>query len=227
MDGWEAPWDGKLFAYKGNVINGTLSIISFPTDAFNVTEAAWLYSVPQINELLAQDEHLQLLAPPPNDAVHIDELMTRWVMYLPAKYMTLFLDSCRYMICEAWQRLIIPMLEQNQELVICKELVNWMWIAITTARGAGDAPPRHWVILEYNNWWYYCASHRWRSPSTSRKFCYDRLALKGERESNWKGAILQLAKVVAANMRDTQETRLVQDEENERKSYHHSIGWPC
>ena len=77
MDGQETPWDVKLFAYKGDVINGTLSIITFPMDAFNMTEVAQIYSIPQINELLAQDTHLQLLAPLLNNATNIEELMTR------------------------------------------------------------------------------------------------------------------------------------------------------
>jgi hypothetical protein len=53
LDGASTPWDNKSFAFKGEAIQGLISVVQFPTDAFDEVEA---YVRPLAHMLEHQDE---------------------------------------------------------------------------------------------------------------------------------------------------------------------------
>ncbi len=49
-------------------------------------------------------------------------------MYLPSKYVNLFLDTRGYTFKQVWQ-VLLPLMAQNNDLVTCRGLVNWLQVA--------------------------------------------------------------------------------------------------
>ena len=137
MDGWETLWDNEMYAYKGDVMNGMMSIVVFPQYPFVVMNPALVLTEQRITELFTAEEDTKLLALVMPNPEHTKMVMTRRLMYLPVKYVTLFLQLQAYLVQEAWLQLI-PSLEQDQNLVNCCNLVDWMRVALTTTLTQDD-----------------------------------------------------------------------------------------
>jgi len=63
-------------------------------------------------------------------AANAEEIETRPLMYLPAVYVPLFLNSSGYTARQAWERLY-PAIVQRQEEITCRPLLQWLQAAST------------------------------------------------------------------------------------------------
>ena len=73
----------------------------------------------------------------------MEMIQTRNLMYVPAKYTPLFLNSRGESPCVAWDTLM-PLLTQDNCLVDCQVLLNWLQVSLTlvapTANAANQPP---------------------------------------------------------------------------------------
>jgi hypothetical protein len=129
LDGNITPWDNNLYAFLGEVNHGIATIVNFPTTAFNVLERVPARTTENILQLLPNAVNGHELLPPiaPND-VQVTETTTRYLMYLPARYVPLLLDSRGYTIKQTWD-LLYPALVTNQDLLNCESLIYWFRVA--------------------------------------------------------------------------------------------------
>jgi hypothetical protein len=99
VDGHITLWDNNLYAFLGEVTQGVASIITFPTTAFNLVERVPARTTENILQNLASIINGHDALPPvaQNEAQAI-ETTTRFLMYLPPRYMPLLLDSRGYTI---------------------------------------------------------------------------------------------------------------------------------
>ena len=65
----------------------------FPADPFITMTPMVAYTTQHISELLAQDNAIQFFPSLAADAKHTEQVTMQCMMYLPAKYGALFLDS--------------------------------------------------------------------------------------------------------------------------------------
>ena len=101
----------------------------FPADPFITMTPMVAYTTQHISELLAQDNAIQFFPSLAADAKHTEQVTMQCMMYLPAKYGTLFLDSRWYTAWLAGERLI-PALQQDKNLENYYVLVDWMQVAV-------------------------------------------------------------------------------------------------
>jgi hypothetical protein len=125
LDGHTTPWDNNLYAFLGEVTQGMATTVVFPTTAFNEIEHIRARSAESILQSLDAINGTEGFPPvPPNDPTTVD-VSTRYLMYLPARYVPLLLDSSGYTIKQVWE-ILYPALLQNQDLPDCTALLNWL-----------------------------------------------------------------------------------------------------
>jgi hypothetical protein len=109
----------------GEVTQGMATTVAFPTTAFNEIENVCIRSADYILQNLGAIHGTEGFPPvPPNDPL-TEEVSTRYLMYLPAKYVSLLLDASGYTIKQVWETLY-PALIQNQDLPSCNALLTWL-----------------------------------------------------------------------------------------------------
>jgi len=121
MDGTLIPWDNQLFTYMGDVLSGMISIVILPDEPFMVRAPMTICMAQHISELLTADEGVHFFPPLAVDAEQT-QVVTCCMMYPPAKYETLFLDSRGY---HTWSlEHLVPTLQQDQNMENCRVLVE-------------------------------------------------------------------------------------------------------
>jgi hypothetical protein len=124
LDGQVSPLDGRSFAFLGEVTQGFVSTVSLPDDSFrmihNVRSKTSDYIISHLDEITPLG-----IPPPPQDDPDMTLVSTRALMYLPARYVMLFLNPAGYTIRQAWE-LLYPALADANDLVNCRPLVNWL-----------------------------------------------------------------------------------------------------
>lgn len=99
LDGDITPWNNNLYAFLGELHQGFATIVNFPSTAFSLLERVPTRTTENILQNLPNVINGHDVPPPlpPNDA-QVVETTTRYLMYLPAWYVPLLLDSRGYMI---------------------------------------------------------------------------------------------------------------------------------
>ncbi len=124
MDGQTSPWDGNSYAFLGEITQGVVTTVNFPNNSFN----------PVMNIRSKSSDyivtHLDLIGNKGLPAVLADEpdaelVSTRRVMYLPARYVPLFLNPAGYTLRQSWD-LLYPAIVTNNDLVVCSSLLKWL-----------------------------------------------------------------------------------------------------
>jgi len=137
LDGVATPWDGKGFAFLGEVTQTTVTTVDFPANAFraimNTRAKTSDYIVTHLDELGPRG-----LVPP--DAADQDSNLvnTRMIMYLPARYAALLLNPAGYSLKETWDILYPAIIDAN-DLVNCQTLIDWLRVATTGTELANNA----------------------------------------------------------------------------------------
>ena len=119
LDGVQTQWDNRIFAYRGDIMFNTMSIVEFPEDAFETTPPVQIWNVARLTEEFAANRELELVWPQDGDNDRTREVATRKVMYTPARYARLFLSERGYSPREVWNTLI-PVLEQDGNLKLAE-----------------------------------------------------------------------------------------------------------
>ncbi len=140
-------WDDKCFAIKGDVVQGMVSVVNFPNDAFDIIEVR----VKSLEYMLENLEELQVMPLFPAALDNEDEtemVRTRNFMFLPAAYASLLLRSTGYTALEVWE-VLYPAMEQRQDLEICLPLLQWLQVASssTVRANAQVGDPENVVTL--------------------------------------------------------------------------------
>ena len=111
-------------------------IVQFVTTAFEITAEVPVLTIQATTGELARQPAIALLGPHAPGAANVEAVRTRNMMYLPARYASVFLNASGITPRAAWETLI-PMITQDGRLGQCSELVNWLRVALTIM----PAPP--------------------------------------------------------------------------------------
>ena len=132
LDGRITPWDGKVFAFVGDVSHNTATTVQLPDNAFrafiNVRVKTTDYMVTHLDELTDLGFPVVQGNDPESEVVS-----TRQMMYLPARYVPLLLDSAGYSIRDVWE-ILYPALVNDGNLASCATLVKWLRVASTRSQ---------------------------------------------------------------------------------------------
>jgi hypothetical protein len=127
LDGTPSRWDNQSFAFVGDLVQGLVTTMHFPPDAFEERTALTRTTDFFLQNLDALQPILPVILANPADAT-IQEVTTRKFIPLPAVYVPLFLSANGYNIRQVWD-ILIPALTQRQELDVCQPIINWLRIA--------------------------------------------------------------------------------------------------
>jgi hypothetical protein len=122
LDGQMSPWDGNTYAFLGEITQGVVTTVNFPNTSFNpvmnMRSKTSDYIVTHLDAI--GDKGL----PPATAKEPEAELVsTRRVIYLPARYVPLFLNPAGYTLRQTWE-LLYPALVTNNDLARCGALLK-------------------------------------------------------------------------------------------------------
>jgi hypothetical protein len=121
--------DGKNFAFLGELTRRFVSTIILPETVFhmvaNINAKSSDYIVINLDEL--QDDGMAPVEANDPDATAVSPLK---ILYLPARYIHLFLNPSDYTLRWTWESLY-PALVDNNNLNCCGPLLNWLWVIST------------------------------------------------------------------------------------------------
>jgi hypothetical protein len=129
LDGRTTTWDGMPFAFLGEAIQGHVTMVTLPDTVFSTVTGrvnSTDYFVTHLDELTAHG-----MPPPAIDDQDATAITTRMIMYLPARYVPLFLSPAGYTIRQAWE-VLYPALANANDVVTCAPLLKWLKIASTS-----------------------------------------------------------------------------------------------
>ena len=132
--GQPTPWDNQLFAFVGDVVEGAITTVIFPPDAFEFHRVGGTsQNVPgtlaRARELLEAEPDLPFIAPLADGEANIRQVRTRRYVPLPHKFVRYFLDR-RPTAREGFIDLSLQ-LEALGNPNECGELVDWLLCSIT------------------------------------------------------------------------------------------------
>jgi hypothetical protein len=129
LDGRITPWDNQCYAFLGDVTQDIATTVVFPTTAFATTANTLVYLEDHIqNNIQALNGIDVFPALTANQIANATMVTTCFLMYLPSRYATLFLNSRGYTIKHIWQTLM-PLLLQNNDVADCRGLINWLRVS--------------------------------------------------------------------------------------------------
>jgi hypothetical protein len=128
LDGTTSPWDGSIFAFLGDLVQGVITTIQLPALMFRFVPNTRTHAAEHIAT------HLDDLGPQglpeiePDAGGEFEVVNTRTLVYLPARYVPLFLDPSGYTLRQVWESLYPAMLDAN-DLQACSTLLKWLRVA--------------------------------------------------------------------------------------------------
>ena len=128
LDGTTSPWDGLTFAFLGDLVQGVVTTIQLPTLMFplvpNTRTRSAEHIVTNLDDLGPQG--LPEIAP--DNGGEFEAVNTRTLVYLPARYVPLFLDPSGYTLRQVWE-VLYPAIINANELQACSTLLKWLRVA--------------------------------------------------------------------------------------------------
>ncbi len=128
LDGQTTRWDNWSFAFLGELVQGQITNILLPNSIFDevtIWARPQAYILAHLEDLTEEEPFFPALQAHQDDA---EEIETRYLMYLPAVYVRLLLNSSGYTPRQVWERLY-PAIAQRQEIADCRPLLNWLQAA--------------------------------------------------------------------------------------------------
>jgi hypothetical protein len=124
LEGDITGWDNLCFAFLGELVQGEITNVLFPEDAFT-TATLRVPSIEYIQQHLEDLMDAPYFPPMDDDDPNSTQVTVRKFMYLPVVYVPFLISSSGYSLKEVWTRLY-PALMQRQEVEICTPLLHWL-----------------------------------------------------------------------------------------------------
>jgi hypothetical protein len=128
LDGRVTPWDNNLYAFLGDVTQDIATTVCFPANAFTPIANVFAYTEEYILSNLQNLNGLDVFPPQAAANNHTTSVTTRPLMYLPSRYVHLYLDASGYTAKQIWQ-LLPPLFTQYQDMANCQALIKWRRVA--------------------------------------------------------------------------------------------------
>jgi len=210
LDGRQTPWDGISFAFLGEVTQGQATTVILPDTAFRATGNIRAKTA---DFIMANIDTIGAYGWEPIAADEPDatQVVTRTMMYLPARYVPLLLNPSGYTLRQTWEVLYTAIVAAN-DAGPCTALINWLRVATTSAATANDpttlGPSRLSVTLQAPLADEQLITHRLRILKTVLPGLY-------RPPQALEQAITQMAVAVTHN---TNETRIAREEKAARQA---------
>lgn len=130
--GTPTQWDGKVLMLAGEVVNGQIASVEFPSTGFFIPNNEAYETVPdapeKVDEVLTSNPTAPLIAHIPEGTANTIKIRTRYLMYVPPRYVPIVVHR-RLNPRQLWDELV-GAIRANNEVESCKELVNWVLVAL-------------------------------------------------------------------------------------------------
>jgi len=128
LDGTTLPWDGLIFAFLGDLVQGVITTIQLPALMFRFVPNTRTRSAEHIVTNLDDLGPQGLPEIEPDAGGEFEAVNTRTLVYLPARYVPLFLDPSGYTLRQVWEVLYPAIIDAN-DLQACSTLLKWLRVA--------------------------------------------------------------------------------------------------
>jgi hypothetical protein len=146
LDGHQTTWDDKLFAFLGDVVGMTPITVGLPTTIFDPTPDAWIYTFEMIQAELQALRDTNAFANLPANTPGSTQVRTRFLMFLPARYISRMLDHQGYTPWQAWN-ILISAFEADNFLPDAEPIVAWLCNTFHASKANNRGPPTNTVVV--------------------------------------------------------------------------------
>ncbi len=140
LDGRVTQWDNKLFCFLGELMQDTMMIVTLPATAFEACAETRVYDdatlMAEIINLNQGDLFPKLNANIPGAVV----LRTRFLMYLPSRYIPLLLNNKGCTPKQAF-KLLWQVFQDENVLAEVEPIVTWLRISLHATQANNHGPP--------------------------------------------------------------------------------------
>jgi hypothetical protein len=144
LDGNATPWDGLSFAFLGDAIQGHTTTVILPDTSFrlvaNVRSKTADFIVTNLDQCGAYGFPPALI-----DDQDTTVVSSRHMMYLPARYASLFLSPLGYSLRKVWEGLY-PAIVNVNDLQPCHALINWLRVVSMGTQSRNMAGPTTAIV---------------------------------------------------------------------------------
>ena len=128
-----SPWDDKVFAFSGDLLNGQLSTVKWERALYQPASNNQIIvgTDTLVEDQFAVDANIQLLGPFADGDAGTERVRVRNTVYLPPMFVSTMIDE-EMSPREAWFRLG-GAISSEGKLVECKPVIDWLKVALTRA----------------------------------------------------------------------------------------------
>jgi hypothetical protein len=190
FDGTTTPWDNRLFCFLGKILHGTAQTVALPANVFSTVACTVYDDAKLLAELpnIGPTDMLPRLNAGAADSIFVH---TRYLMYLPSKYASLFLSHNGYCVREVWD-ILLPVLQADNLLQQATSLTNWLRASWHVTQANNRGAPITAVALASPFMDKDLAGHRKLLLNTALPYLDD------PQDPGLNSAIIQMANAVAS-----------------------------
>ena len=130
-------WSDRAFAFKGDLVEGQMPSVDWDsTYLHQINGQQRIPTQDALTQMLAGDPNLVLVGPFDNADAGTELFRTRRSMYVPPRYVTLFLETD--LTPRVAYETFLAAATANNDVVDCAPLLQWLRLALTRAAIAPD-----------------------------------------------------------------------------------------
>lgn len=141
LDGAVTPWNNSIFACLGDVLQGAVATVSLPQNAFALTQHGRVHLEAVLPDHLAQLQGPNLLNRLADGAVDTDQLRTRSLIYLPARFTPLFLSNRGVSPKDAYLTFTQAIQQEQAALGEVQPVLDWLKLSLYKTLDDNSGPP--------------------------------------------------------------------------------------
>ena len=147
LDGTITPWDDQLIGCLGDVLQDTVATVTLPATAFDLTAHNRVYTAETLPDHLAQLPAQDMFPRLADIEVGTEQLQTRHLMYLPARFAYLFLGNRGRTPKDAYLTFHQVVEHEGGRIEDVQPILDWLKLTLHATREDNAGPPVTSVVL--------------------------------------------------------------------------------
>jgi hypothetical protein len=140
IDGNPSPWDNRICAYLGDVVQERATNVLLPDNVFEALPPVLVYNEETLAQELPNLANGGFFPRGRHQNGNVSQVAVRPIAYLPTRYASMFLNSSGYTVQEVWARLL-PQMQQDGLLVDSGSVLAWLGATLHASPPNNTGPP--------------------------------------------------------------------------------------
>jgi len=140
IDGNPSPWDNRICAYLGDVVQERATNVLLPENVFDALPPVLVYNEETLAQELPNLANGFFFPRGRHQNGNVSQVTVRPIAYLPTRYASMFLNSSGYTVQDVWARLL-PQMQQDGLLADSGSVLAWLRATLHASPPNNTGPP--------------------------------------------------------------------------------------